>query len=109
MILNLFIFLGPAFNRNRSPFVQRRLNQTCQPPEGFLERPDGTTATPPMYRRSTSNGAASGNASPSPLLMRKRFQTTVPIIESSDESARPKGNTSPIGGLGVRHFEGYFY
>lgn len=90
--------IGQSPNRNRSPFVQQRLNQTCQPAESFWDRPDGRTATPPMYRRSASNG--NGNqTTPSPLLVRKRFQTTVPIIETIEESARPKGNTSPIGRL----------
>lgn len=79
-------------NRTISPYVQRKYSQ---PQEGFwhLQQPPDSGGGGGSVVNNIIGG--SNSASPSPLLVRKRFQTTIPVPEN--QYVRLQGNTSPIG------------
>lgn len=88
IILNLI--LGVA--QNKSPFLQRKHGDGV----GFWN------VQPTSDTGGGGDFIAASGAVPSPHMGRKRFQTTIPVADSSQQHppqqySRPQGSTSPIG------------
>lgn len=89
-----FFSIAHTLNRNLSPFAQRKHIQSQDAGFWNLQHPpDGGGGGV----NNTLIGSGSNSASPSPLMGRKRFQTTIPVSDS--QYVRPQGNTSPIGNI----------